>query len=276
MGTGAESSRLAERLFRDDPGAREEAVESCRPLVRRLAGYFARRSRLDRDDLESSGYVGLMIALRNFDPVKARARGTRFSTYAYWWIRRYMLRQVIHDQLLISVPENVAEMHHKYRRCCTRLADLSGGDDGQANTAALARLGATPGQERAVRRREAVREYSLDQPRPGDQARRNLGEIIPAAPPEDIGAALQREQEVARCLALLDGEEREVVELLFGLTGRCPMTYREIAETIGARRRSAISRQRAHQITLRALEKIRARQDVRVAAGACPARGGST
>jgi RNA polymerase primary sigma factor len=84
----AEQERaLAVRARRGDAVARGELVRRHQPLVRMFA---ARQSRgtLPLDELVQEGNLGLLRAIEKFDP----AAGTRFATYALWWIRAYVWR----------------------------------------------------------------------------------------------------------------------------------------------------------------------------------------
>lgn len=227
-------------------------------IVKRIARHFAARSRLPYADLEAEGCLGLMIAVDRFDPEKARRTGARFSSYAYWWVRRYILRAVIHQGLLVSVPENVSEMHFKYRQCYNRLAIILGRDPDPREV--IDALALNPRQARDIMRREDLCEISLETPvrrddETGDGPR--LVENLAGRRERDLALALQREDQVEKCLAVLSEREREVVSLRFGLNGNRPMTYRELSEYYRQGSQGTLSRQRIHQVVSRAIEKIR-------------------
>jgi RNA polymerase primary sigma factor len=83
--TREEERELADRCRRGDPRAREELVKRNLPFVIAVAKKsLGRGARLD--DLVQEGNIGLLKAVEKFDTGK----GTRFSTYAIWWIRAYI------------------------------------------------------------------------------------------------------------------------------------------------------------------------------------------
>src|SRR5262245_31614458 len=99
---------LAKKTAKGDPQALEELIQ--RNL--RLVVYWAKRYRssgMPLQDLIQEGNIGLMRAAEKFDPRK----GTRFSTYASWWIRQALARAICDKQDLIRIP---VHMHQKLRR----------------------------------------------------------------------------------------------------------------------------------------------------------------
>lgn len=274
---GVEGKKDPKQVFPGERAGRDENVTACLPMVERVAGYFARRTGLDRrelvKDLVSEGCLGLMLARKNFDSAKALARGTKFSTYAYWWVRRYILRAIIHGQLMISVPENVSELHREYRKSFARLSVLTGREP--TRNEVFKKLDLTPRQQEMLERREAVRESSFDQLLNAGGDRRTIGDMIVGDEHlEDIDTEIRRRDIVRRCLEPLDEMERELIVVRFGLSGSCPMTYREIADYLKEKHDRSVSRQRVHQVITRALEKMRSGRCEGGSAGTLPGAGG--
>ncbi|MDZ4322890.1 MAG: RNA polymerase sigma factor RpoH [Alphaproteobacteria bacterium] len=86
-----------------DPKAAERLVGSHLRLVAKIAGGY-RGYGLPMIDLIAEGNVGLMQALRKFDPDK----GFRFSTYAMWWIRASMQEYILHSWSLVKIGTTAA------------------------------------------------------------------------------------------------------------------------------------------------------------------------
>src|SRR5712692_4715641 len=80
---------LAKRARKGNSKARQQLVLSNLPLVVSVAKKFV-RSGARLDDLIQEGNIGLLKAIEHYDPKK----GTRFATYAVWWIRAYVQRFV--------------------------------------------------------------------------------------------------------------------------------------------------------------------------------------
>jgi RNA polymerase sigma-32 factor len=87
-----------------DPKAAEKLVGSHLRLVAKIASGY-RGYGLPVGDLIAEGNVGLMLALRKFDPDK----GFRFSTYAMWWIRANIQDYILHSWSLVKIGTTAAQ-----------------------------------------------------------------------------------------------------------------------------------------------------------------------
>jgi DNA-directed RNA polymerase specialized sigma subunit len=78
-------------------------VRSYLPLVKAIARKFYAKNKdfVDLDDLIGAGSEGLVVAARHFDP----ALGCRFATYASWWIRNRISRQIRDDRWVMRIPD---------------------------------------------------------------------------------------------------------------------------------------------------------------------------
>src|SRR6201995_119764 len=94
----AEEARLARRIERGDPEAKERMIESNLRLVHAVARTY-RGSDVPYTDLVQEGTVGLIRAVEQFD----HRRGLKFSTYAVWWIRRGVMDAVL-EATPIRIP----------------------------------------------------------------------------------------------------------------------------------------------------------------------------
>jgi RNA polymerase sigma-32 factor len=103
--TVEEEQDLALRYYRDqDLEAAYKLVSSNLWLVVKIAREFERAARSVLD-LIQEGNIGLMEAVKNFDPF----RGTRFPSYASWWIRAYIIRFVIANWRMVKIGTTQAQ-----------------------------------------------------------------------------------------------------------------------------------------------------------------------
>jgi RNA polymerase primary sigma factor len=233
---------LARRTSKGDP----EAIEDLINRNLRLVIYWAKRYRssgLPMQDLIQEGNIGLMRAAEKFDP----RRGTRFSTYASWWIRQALARAICDKQDLIRIP---VHMHQKLRRV-DRMLEGAGGAEAEPEVvrAAVETSGIVSFKEweSAHRLQQPV---SLDR-RP-DPQRDGPMEIEDPAAVNPVREVYLREikEQIGTMLEELPPRHQAVLRLRFGLDGGKEHTL----ESIGARLR--ISRERVRQIEVRAFEKL--------------------
>ena len=143
-----------------DPEAARRLVEPTLRHVVAIAVQF-RRYPVGLGDLVAEGNVGLLVALRKYDP----DRGTRFVTYAAYWIRAYILTHVVRSYSLVGGGGGAlrSKVFFRLRRERARLAAMLG--DREAEDAALAkRFGVPVDQVRSFVSRLEARDLSLAAP----------------------------------------------------------------------------------------------------------------
>ena len=106
-----EECRLAELIAKGNLDARNEMVQANLPLVVRIARDFAGRG-LPLDDLIGEGNLGLIRAAEDFQP----RFGTRFSTYASYWIKQSIRHALINTTSTIRLPAHMVGWLTKWRR----------------------------------------------------------------------------------------------------------------------------------------------------------------
>src|SRR6266487_899792 len=120
--TAVQEKELARRIIQhNDPEAREIMVRSNLRLVVNLAKHYINRG-LSLPDLIEEGNIGLLKAVEGFDPNE----GTRFSTYASWWIKQAIKRALINSVQPIHIPAYMVEMMAKLKYAMRELEDVLG------------------------------------------------------------------------------------------------------------------------------------------------------
>jgi len=158
-----EELSLAKR-WRDnsDEGAAHKLVTSHLRLVAKIAmGY--RGYGLPVGELISEGNVGMMQAVKRFDP----ERGFRLATYAMWWIRAAIQEYILHSWSLVKMGTTAAQkkLFFNLRRLKAQMSALEEGDMQNEQVAKIARVLQVPEQDVvSMNRRLASPDHSLNAP----------------------------------------------------------------------------------------------------------------
>jgi RNA polymerase sigma factor (sigma-70 family) len=240
-----EEQALARRFRAGDESAKARLIEANLRLVVQIARRYINRG-LPLPDLIEEGNLGLLRAVDKFEP----DRGTRFATYATWWIRQAVARALANQARTIRLPVHVEMLLGRYKREHQRLTQTLG----RAPTAAeLAEALGTSEEQIDELEELRLQPVSLDAPASGET--RRLGESIPDTtvdPAAALGRLFQERTDLVAVLDDLAPNERTVLRRRFGLDGDEPETL----EAIG--RRLDYSRERIRQIESAGLRKLRA------------------
>ena len=235
-----------------DPDAAQQLVASHLRLVAKVAmGY--RGYGLPVSDLISEGNIGLMQAVRRFDP----DRGFRLATYAMWWIRSTIQEFVIRSWSLVKMGTTGAQkkLFFGLRRAKQAISALEQGDLTPEHADAIAqRLGVAPHEVIEMNRRMEG-DNSLNAPMQdagagGAEWQDRLADD--AASPEaelmETEEANFRRQALTAALTTLNPRERQIFEARH--LRESPAAYGELSEVHG------VSRERVRQIEARAFAKV--------------------
>jgi len=235
---------LAIAIGAGDNQARDRMVRANLRLVVNIARGYTGKG-LSLQDLIEEGNLGLLRAVEGFDP----AIGTRFSTYASYWIKQSIKRALINSAKTIRIPAYMVELLSKWRRATTRLADELGRTPTPEE---IARVLGLPRKKLPIIKK-AIRIYNLTPQTDQAEAGWSLGEMIMderMQTPEDALVENDNLIHVLRQLEIMDQREATVLRMRFGLDGQVPRTLKEIGETLG------LTRERVRQIETEALNKL--------------------
>jgi RNA polymerase sigma-32 factor len=200
-------------------------------------------------DLVQEGNMGLMEAVKNFDPY----RGVRFPSYAVWWIRAYMIRHIMNDWRMVKIGTTQAQrkLFFNLQKEKEKL-EAEGLSPGPKLLAQ--RLNVKEDEVVEMEQRLASRDLSVDMPM-GDDEEATLLHFLPdqKESPEEQIAETQYQQLLREKMEEFAGalKDKELVIFRERLLNEEPLTLREIGEKYD------ISRERVRQIEERVKRKLK-------------------
>ena len=249
-----EEHEMAIKAREGDQGAIDGLVKANLRFVIAVALQY-RRYGIRISDLVAEGNLGLMMAVRKFDP----DRGTRFVTYAGYWIRAYVLDLVVRSTTMVGAGSGPlrSKLFFRLRRERAKVANLVS-DPRERLEMMAERFQVTPEKMEEMLRRLDSRDVSLSAPIFDDGSGTTLQDTLPENNTQDQEEALveaerrtQLESLMEQALGELDKRERFIVEQRY-------MGDEEVSlATLG--RELGVSRERARQLEARAKKKLRKR-----------------
>jgi RNA polymerase primary sigma factor len=255
-----EERELAAAIAGGDDDARARMIGANLRLVVRIARDYLGRG-LVLDDLIGEGNLGLIRAVEEFDP----RFGTRFSTYASYWIKQSIRHALINTTATIRLPAHMVGLLTRWRRAERVLTR----DLGRAPTfdEVAEQLDLTETQKGLVAKARRANQLKLESGVGDDDEYWSPDDSIdPAVGPTSALESSDERTDLLRRLECLDDRERLVVRLRYGLEGATPLTLKEIGAQLG------ITREWVRKIELRAVSKLENAAREPVAAKPAPAR----
>ena len=235
----------------EDSEAAHKMVTSHLRLVAKMAmGY--RGYGLPIGEVISEGNVGLMQAVKRFEPEK----GFRLSTYAMWWIRAAIQEYILRSWSLVKIGTTAAQkkLFFNLRRVKTQIQALDEGDMTSEQVALIAKKLSVPEQEVTnMNQRLSGQSISLNAPLSLDADGEWQDWLVDDKPNQEIELGESEEFKIRHALLLeglkhLTDREKEI------LTARRlrdePATLEDLSQEYN------ISRERVRQIEVRAFEKL--------------------
>ena len=232
--------------------ARNDLVESNLRLVVHLARTAALRTSLSLTDLLQEGNLGLLDAVERYRPDSTKS----FGSYATWWIRRAMNRAITEHSRMMKLS---GELYKAIERMQKAQRELSQKLDRSPTREEIAEASGLTVAQIEEAQRAAQAPLSLDLSAGGGDDAADLSEQISDDSAEVVADAAARREVSAGVNKLLEGlseREQDVISMRFGMGNYASagsLSGDDVAKALG------ISRDRVHELELRALRKLRSK-----------------
>jgi RNA polymerase sigma-32 factor len=248
-----EEYMLAKRyLEHDDPDAAHRLVTSHLRLVAKIAmGY--RGYGLPVGEVISEGNVGLMQAVKRFDPEK----GFRLATYAMWWIKAAIQEYILRSWSLVKMgtTANQKRLFFNLRKVKGQIQALDEGDLKPEHVAAISKRLGVPEEDVISMNRRLSGDSSLNAPirQEADAGGEWQDWLVDDSETQEQTLAESEELDNRRqllkdAMSVLNERERRIFEAR--RLSEDPITLETLSEEFG------VSRERVRQIEVRAFEKV--------------------
>ena len=245
---------LAKKYFETkDPQIAQKLVHSNLRFVVKIAAEYSKFGP-KMIDLIQEGNVGLMHAVREYNPYK----GARLITYAVWWIRGYiqefLMRQ--YSMVRIGTTQNQRKLFYQLQKEKKALDALGV----ESSTALLSsRLGIPEDEVRDMAMRMSGRDVSLDRPLDEDSGI-NLGDLQKNSNDLPLDEKIAQEEQIELLRQKIEElrphlSDREKIILEERILNEDPLTLQEIGEKHG------ITREAVRQMEARLLKKIKSKME---------------
>lgn len=232
--------------------SRQDICVKNRRLVDKYAMLYQKRyaNRLDFDDLEQAGFIGLTKAAEKFDSSKE----TSFSTYAVYWIRQSIVREIMDNGFAIRIPVHMMERINKVMYW-DNLLEYEGMNFSERIKKISEELCLSEDEvkECLILKNNYLTYASLNSP-VGEEEESELGEFIPIDEIMGTEKIVEKHflhEALEKAIMILDSKEQDILRLRFGFDIKRSYTLQEIGEKYG------VTRERIRQIENKAINKLK-------------------
>ena len=248
--TQEEEFKLATRYRKDNDieAAQKLITSNLRFVVKVVFEYKSYGVKLL--DLIQEGNIGLMMAVKKFDPYK----GYRFISYAIWWIRAYIQNFIIKTWSLVKIGTTQAQKKLFYKIGKVRKA-LESDQDNEKKYEVLANdLDVAKEEIMEMEQRMSARDLSLDAPFDEDHELTPLDLLQEGSVNQEDAVIAEQEKKILQA-EVLDAmrrlNEKETFVIKNRIMAESPLTLQEIGDHL------KLSRERVRQIESEALKKLK-------------------
>ena len=252
--TKEQEQEIAKKYYETkDPESAQILVKSNLRFVVKIASEYSKFG-AKMIDLIQEGNIGLMTAVREFNPYK----GTRLITYAVWWIRGYIQEYLMRQYSLVRIgtTQNQRKLFYQLQKEKEALASL-----GQESNSALisSRLGIPEDEVEQMSQRLSGRDLSLDRPIDNDSGTSIL-DLQKTSESVDLEEQTAHNEQLEILKEKIDEirpelSDRELIILDERILNDDPLTLQEIGEKYGT------TREAVRQMEVRVLNKIKAKME---------------
>ena len=244
-----EEQEIAKKYYETkDPESAQKLIQSNLRFVVKIAAEYSKFGS-KMIDLIQEGNIGLMHAVKEFNPYK----GARLITYAVWWIRGYIQEYLMKQYSLVRIgtTQNQRKLFYQLQKHKQIMDSVNSDEDLHKLSE---KLGIPEEEVHSMAQRMFQRDVSLDKPM-DDESRTNLGDLQKNETEERPDEALERLEQLEILKEKIEEirpelNPREIILLEERILNDQPLTLQEIGEKYG------ITREAVRQMEARLIKKI--------------------
>lgn len=243
--TAKDEIRLGRRVVKGDEAAFHTMVESNLRLVVKISKFYS-RSHMQLSDLIEEGNIGLMTAVRKFDP----ERGFRFSTYATWWIRQTIERAIMNQERTVRLPVHISKELNSFMKVVGMLVKKKGR---APHAEEIADIWKRPIKDVYAMMALPIYENSIDRQISDSDTRHVIEQFKDESAEDPLDTVIKSDlkDNIVNWLSQLSYKHRVVIVRRYGLMGYPVSTLKDVGQAVG------LTRERVRQLQLEAIEQLK-------------------